>query len=211
MSSKTKALILFLFAYTFIPSCDSMGSCPEVPLYIDIIGIKEADQSRDTTVFAGQPIDSIAREEYEGFYILYDYQYYFNSRNPRKTAINHTGSFGNLMALSCANDGDNGTEEFYKSITVISLYDFDSLRLAGDTLNDIVTFRNKYSYSIDSLANHPRLYSADYQIARGSGQPYAFFGLSDIPAQLEKMRLKIIIQLSSGDVFEYTFNEVRFK
>lgn len=188
-----------------------MGTCPEVPLYIDLLGIQSASQSRDTAISASYPIDSIAREDYFGFSIAYDYQNYYTSRNPGKTALNLSASLGSLMALSCASDGDLGTEEFYQSISVISLYDFDSLHLAGDNLNDLVFIRGNYPYFEYSLANHPTLFSADYQIARGYGTPYELFRLSDIPAQLEKMQLKIIIQLSSGDEFEYTLKEIGFK
>lgn len=179
----------FLFFGLAMISC--IGDCPpSAGEYFNITGIS----SLNHTNTAAQTIpDSFALkfEEYRGLDLKYSLSYYSLLE---KSPLNRPG-FGQLYALDCFPDGWRGSEEMYKSFNVITLNDFNEDYREGDTINEIM-----YLPFIDTLA------STNSYIEYSRTKIY----LKEAPTLSSKFKIKVIIELTNGEVYSKESPTVEF-
>ncbi len=114
-------------------------TCPEIQgNYFDIEGIRlkeyrHINNSLDL-LSEGEEID------YKELYISLD----FDVRFYGLYQLGSNPFLNSSYALSCGGDGDAGSREILKNITITTLNNFDANYLATDTINDLIT-TNVYS------------------------------------------------------------------
>ena len=94
---------------------------------------------------------------------------------------------------SCAYDGDSGSkEEQLEKVTIITLNDFDDDHLANDTINDLFVSNLNYLPIEDYIANNND----------NIRDPYEGFRLEKAPVLNKNFKAKVIVELSTGEVYE---------
>lgn len=121
-------------------------------------------------------------------------------------------SGGKLLAIDCEeNNGYQGTKEGIKDITIITLYDYNLKYSANDTITESVLFKAFSGYSIDF---NEFMNLSDFVIQNENSISEESFNIKvseNIVNTNQKVSFKIILELTNGDVFETTTNEIVIK
>ena len=195
MGKKIFATFLFLTGLTF-SNCglyDDDCNCPPViGAYFDIRGIESLVHHRKIPNTNSAPPmgdgETVPFDEYYGVLINYQLDY-ISQHKPEKPFF---GSAGRLMACSCVNNGDAGAKtEKLKSVTVITLNDFNTQYSTGDTLNDLITVQGQ---PLEDYLQSTRNERIKYQNLT--------LGLSEAPETNPEYRVKVIVELDNGETYE---------
>lgn len=188
MRNTLACLILILGFGLVLTSC--MGNnCPPVEgSYFDIQGIKRIDHLEQISEHGYAPIPEggeISFEDYNGFSINYSVSYL--SQNNR----NEVNGRRVLYATDCINSGSAGSKnEKLKQITVVTLYDFNSTYLAGDTINSLISLEGK------PLDEYLAINDDVIDI------PSAWLNLMEAPSLGHHFKVNVVLQLNTGEVYE---------
>lgn len=124
-NSRKVSLLIFLF---FISSIGCLKIKEHCPQYFDI---------RKMNVYGGDEYNYddeiyVERNNYTNYTLVLNFEdsIYFYS-------LNTYGGWNNILLADDCEQGKNGSKEFIAGFYIFSSVDFDSLHLAGDTLNDI--------------------------------------------------------------------------
>ena len=103
-------------------------------------------------------------------------------------------------SCSCILNGINGSEEKLEDITIISKYDFDSLHLANDTINDLFTIDN-YEMELDLVTfletDSSAIRSEDFYLKLKQG-----------PENPGPFQVEVTLKLDNGESYQVISDEV---
>jgi hypothetical protein len=191
ITRKIGFLTLLLTIGFSIQNCDDCN-CPPVDFpFFDVNGI---EVNHSTTPASGDAIgDPVTFANYIGISIKYIYTVVANQQ-PKKNQSNWDFSLmSSAYGCSCLYDGINGSkEEELEKVTIITLNDFDDDHLANDTINDLFVSSIGYLPIDEYLAKDNEKISNLYED----------FRLEKAPVLNKNFKAKVIIELSTGEVYE---------
>ena len=194
ITRKIAFLTLLLTIGFTTQQCDNC-SCPPVDFpYFDIYDI-ELNHSAvyETGTTDGDPVTFA---NYIGLNIQYLYTVLANKKPKNNWNFSLMSS---AYGCSCAYDGWHGSkEEKLEKVTIITLNDFDDDHLANDTINDL------FVSGLEYLSIEEFLEKSDENIR----DAYLDFKLQKAPVLNKNFKAKIIIELSTGEVYEAETEEI---
>lgn len=201
MKIKIPLLTIILAIGVALPTCqvedDLNCSCPPVlGEYFDIQGFELFNyKKRDGASIAMiTENESISFSDFHGMLIQYEAEYH--SYNCTQKGWNFS-LINSALACSCIENGFGGSKtEKLKNLTVITLNDFNEQYAANDTLNNLIVVK-EYNYEIGQDLN---LYlEQDTSLIRSE---HLWLGLKESPTLEKEVRLKLILELSTEEIFE---------
>lgn len=160
--------------------------CPElIGDYFDINGINSVEHlGRNNTLITDENT-KISFNEYNGFLLDFSREYISLRHKPKPN-----NRLGNLYALSCLTNGYKGTKnETYKSISVITLNDFNNTFQAGDTINNILEVSENKKIE-DIIFNSTNIVEPSLQ-----------FILTESPSINKLFKVRVYIELNNGEIY----------
>lgn len=197
MKSKIFLLtMLFVVGFSF-QNCSLFTGCECPPIqgqYFDIQGLKVSNSGKD-----GAPIVDHAEvkfSDYTGLSINYEVAYhsYLNAHD-------HDWSFSlinSAMACECAFSGQAGSkDEQLAGLTIITLNDFNDEYKANDTISEL------WSRGTIPLSE---FVAQDTNLIR---EENLFIHLDEAPTSGEELKVKVIVELSTNEVYEAESQSVK--
>jgi len=179
MKRKILFTLFFTLGLTFI-AC--IGDCPPIEGdYFRLTGIRSINHQSKDGVYLEEGVQ-IKFEDYRGFNCNYTVSYYssLEASSPISSGL------GQLHALDCLNEGWAGSEDYYESIEVITLNDFNDEYRQGDTISELFNLA-------ENLAFHDSIPIRDY---------FFYFQLPEPPTLSSAFKVKVIVELQNGRRFE---------
>lgn len=201
MKHKILLLTIFLTIGFTSQQCDSLVcNCPDIETpFFDVIGLNLEH------LFAGGADLPIPFADYTGVLVVYDVDLIAQKSN-NKCNQNSWWSFSLMNtanACSCVGEGWQGSkEEKLEKITFITLNDFDENHMAGDTINDFLMTQTWDTGEDVSIQNY--LNTMEENIPWTAQK----FFLSQAPTSGQKFKAKVIVELSTGEIYEAESSEV---
>lgn len=184
------------------PGCKKeLGSCPDALEYFNINGVDATVYSTFGSNGFDQQLYTNDSADIKNYYINCNYKVAYYSDN----SLSFPSLFMNsAYALSCPENGYNGSEEGLESVTVLTKNDFSSSFPAGDTINSIVM-------ATDGFNNYMPL----NQYVSNNGQVIRYTSvnikLSEKPDNLSVPHgFTIIFKLKNGETYTVHTPEVYF-
>lgn len=186
-------LTLFLvFGFT-LTNCeeDDCGCPPNEGAYFDILGIESIrhfERVSETSISLVPDGGQVPFDNYYGFTMGFSVSYLSMNRGEKR----HSSGIGQLYACSCLEySGMEGAKhERLEEVTVITLNDFNESFKANDTINEILLVSgqplNEYLAQNTELISHP----------------YMTFSLDEQPSLSNPFKVKLVLELSTGEVYE---------
>lgn len=206
---RTKVLVFILVIGLPLQMCspendDDCNCGPITGKYFDIQGMdlenyKNVDEN---AVSPMMPNEAVPYDEYAGLRINYDVDYISQGR-AKKPSFSFIQS---AYACSCIFDGELGSKyEKLSTITVISLNDFDETHRANDTINDLIIVKGFYlqedQYLQDFLVND----TLNIQF------PGIQLKVDRKPTLNENYKVKVLVELSTGEVYQETSESIKIR
>ncbi|WP_310992770.1 hypothetical protein [Aequorivita marina] len=208
-SIRTKILVFALVVGLPLQMCspenyDDCNCGPIAGAFFDIKGM-ELDNFKKTgenSIGIIEENEAVTYNEYAGLGIDYDVEYISQNR-PKKPSFSLIQS---AYACSCIFNGERGSKyEKLSNITVISLNDFDESHRANDTINDLILAKGFYhqddEYLQDYLANDT--INIQYEGLR--------LMVDRKPTLNENYKVKVVVELSTGEVYEKVSNSIKIR
>ncbi len=180
-----------------IPSCNwGVGSCGDlepVPDFFNIEGMTIQNYKSESSYDCCQTaLQDSAYVEIDNYWMSMDFSvsYFFGQIEERWPSFDFN-LIGSALACSPAEPGFNGSQEKIESITVVTLNDFDSTHVAGDTINDLVSI---YDFSTRSKLDD--FLSSNISFVK---QERLFFQLDATPSSDHYFKAKFILHLTNGE------------
>lgn len=195
-----KYLFISILATAFLigpTACSLFQSCPEVLPFFKIEGLELTHMSLDESNFS-TPL-AISSVNWNN----YSLRTYFESTY--HTMLSRQGG-ANLYALSCADDGYNGSQVGVDTLYLVALEDYSKDFVKNDTLNPIVMIN-------DFMVGLKFYDLEEYLIDNRSGITNDYFELklTEAPSEANhEMRFELIYQLETGEVFKQQSDKVIF-
>ncbi|MDO1447108.1 hypothetical protein Q0590_12640 [Rhodocytophaga aerolata] len=122
-----RIILLTLFFITNIVGC----SCPDTPDYFDINGLELTVYKYDQQTDKYTAVENDLWLTMDKFYLKlnFNFHYYGSLRQ-------FTNPYA-AYALTCEDRGHRGTDEKIESLHIVTLTDFDTQHLQGDTLDNL--------------------------------------------------------------------------
>lgn len=137
-------LLTALFSIGFLfPSCDYGNNCgggKPIPQFFDIEGfhLRNYKVAGEFNCCGRTELDSGTVISVDSFRLNMQFDVsYFGKRETLRNPFSF-GFMGSALACDTPPPGFNGSQEQIESLVVITLIDWDSLHLAGDTINDLL-------------------------------------------------------------------------
>ncbi|HLW32981.1 MAG TPA: hypothetical protein VKX40_12005 [Aequorivita sp.] len=201
---KTKILVIALVMGLPLQMCspnDSGDDCNCGPItgeYFDIKGM-ELQNYKWVGPNSISPIkenEAVPYGDYAGLGVAYIVDY-ISQRRAKRPGFSLTSS---AYACSCIQDGDRGSKyEKLSNITVITLNDFDETHAANDTINDLIMVKDEYL--LDYLAKD----TLNIQF------PGIQLKLDRKPTRDENYKVKVVVELSTGEVYQNISKSIKIK
>lgn len=187
-----------------LPNCAPVCRCgPITGEYFDVKGMDVTHARKDPNrqVEADELMDF---EDYTGINIAFDVEYVASlsrQANPWRFSL-----IPEALACDCEYNGISGSKsERLDSFQVITLNDFDDEHPANSSINDLLTAYDIWGGDVDPLNE----IVANYQ---GNLQEEAMtLKLAKAPELDKEFRVKVVVGLSTGEVYEQEVYPVRFK
>ena len=182
-----------------IPSCNwGAGSCGDlepVPDFFNIEGMTVQNYKSENSYDCCQAaLQDSAYVEIDNYWMSMDFTVsYFFGQNEERWPSFDLNFMGSALACSPVEPGSNGSQEKIESITVLTLNDFDSTHIAGDTINDLVSI---YDFSTRRKLND--FLSSNISFVK---QERMFFQLDATPSPDHYFKAKFILQLTNGEKY----------
>ncbi len=193
-------LLLCLFSMgLFLPNCSDGLDCSfgPVPDFFDIQGMLTNHVGRDNNLIE---VNEISFADYEYLALNFDVEY---------IAYEHRSAWNfdfvnQVYGCSPPEAGLEGSKfEAFDNITITTLNDFDDDHLADTSINDLL--RVMYS-------NYRELLSLEEFLAREGNvkRPGLFFQLTKAPELNQELRLRVTVELSTGERYEAVTHPLLF-
>lgn len=198
---KTKVLVFVLVIGLPLQMCspdDNGGDCNCGPItgsYFDIKGMElnNYKQLGDNSFKLMEENEAVPYAQYAGLIVSYNVDY-ISQRRSKRPAFSLIAS---AYACSCLYDGYAGSKnEKLSNITVITLNDFDEYHAANDTINDLILINDEY------LADYLVRDTINIQI------PGIPLKVDRKPTINENYKVKVIVELSTGEVYQKVSNSI---
>lgn len=208
-NTRTKVLVFTLVIGLPLQMCspDNGGDCNCGPItgkYFDIRGMELISYrtTSENTYSSMLPNEAVPYDEYAGLRVDYEVDY-ISQRRPKRPSFSLIQS---AYACSCIFDGELGSKyEKLSNITVISLNDFDETHSANDTINDLIMVKGFYSqedqYLQDFLVND----TLNIQY------PGIQLKVDRKPTLNENYKVKVLVELSTGEVYQETSESIKIR
>lgn len=208
-SIRTKVLVFALVVGLPLQMCspENGGDCncgPITGAYFDINGMNLNNYKKlgENSVVRMIENEAVPYAEYVGLIVEYEVDYISQNRPKRPSFSLITSAY----ACTCVTDGDRGSKyEKLSNITVITLNDFDETHAANDTINDIVLVKSFYSqedvYLNDYLVND----TLNIQF------PGIQLKVDRKPTLNENYKVKVILELSTGEVYQKVSETIKIR
>ncbi|RDV15428.1 hypothetical protein DXT99_10270 [Pontibacter diazotrophicus] len=198
--SKIVLTLVFLLGITLV-NCGKEESCPTFKGYFfDIQGISSVVHHYQHSPTVAPPLEDNAKlafNDYHGLTLRYSVNYLSSLQEPARR-----NGFGQVYALSCFSSGEGGSKlEKYENITVVTLNDFNAQYKKGDTINEIMTVG--FNESIRDFITSRDTVEIETQSMN--------FKLNEPPSLNSKFKVKVIIELSTGEIYSKESTTVEFK
>lgn len=199
--SNQKLFLITVFVIGFtLTNCNDCN-CPEIDEYFDIVGINYLNHlgsSLESDRFSLEDGDEVSFANYKGIEMGYQVAYISSIENQNRSTY---GSTGQLMACSCIDDGHEGSKnEALHGVTVITLNNFDQQFAQNDTINDLIL--------VDGTPLASYVGSVSDQLIQTE---FITLSLTKAPEANEEFQVRIIVELSTGEVYERTSPKVVLK
>ena len=199
MNLKTISLTAFFSIGFIFPSCDwatgDCGNLDPVPAYFDIEGMRLLNYKvKDEYDCCGRDLlDSAAVVSADLFRLAinFDVIYFGQIKRPDSDGL---GIMNSALACSPEEPGFKGSQEQIESMTVLTLNDWDSLHVAGATINDLL-----YVYHLGNRSNLDEFLETNMSYIKEEQISLQLEGASDTHAAF---RAKVVLRLRNGE--EYT-------
>ncbi len=208
-SIRTKVLVFALVVGLPLQMCspengDDCNCGPITGRYFDINGMELNNYKTVGTNSVSLMVadEAVQYDDYAGLLVDYSVDYISQSRSkwPSFSLI------PSAYACSCVSDGDRGSKnEKLANLTVITLNDFDDDHLANDTINDLIVVKGFY-YEGDQ-------YLEDYLVSDTINIQFPGIQLlvDKKPALNENYKVKVIVELSTGEVYQKVSESIKIR
>jgi len=191
---KFKVLFLTLLLTVGI-GFQNCGTCPDVDLFFDIIGMNLVHRGQDNGPLEE---DTIAFDDYGSLAIVYDVDFVYNA-----SPLDGFSLMPTAYGLDCLVEGGEGSrDEQYDNITVITLNDYDHLHKANDTINDLIT-----------IAAFGQAMDIETFLARNNGNIInreLDLELTSPPSVSSEFQVRVRVDLSTGEGYDAISSPIRF-
>ncbi len=207
-SIRTKILVIALVVGLPLQMCspENGGDCncgPVTGRFFDIKGMElhSYKKTGENSAALMTENEAVTYNDYSGLSVQYTVDYISESRSqwPNFSLIQ------SAYACSCIFDGDSGSKnEKLSNITVITLNDFDESHKANDTINDLILAT---AYSLEDQ------YLQDYLLNHTENIPFPGINLKvdRKPTLNENYKVKIIVELSTGEVYQKVSESIKIR
>ncbi|MGB3343224.1 MAG: hypothetical protein WBA61_04880 [Aequorivita sp.] len=201
---KTKVLVIALVMGLPLQMCSPNGGgddCNCGPItgeYFDIKGMELQNYKwiGPNSIFPIEENEAVPYADYAGLEVAYIVDY-ISQRRAKRPGFSLTSS---AYACSCIHDGDRGSKyEKLSNITVITLNNFDENHAANDTINDLIMVKDEYLR--DYLAKD----TLNIQF------PGIQLKLDRKPTIDENYKVKVIVELSTGEVYQNISKSIKIR
>lgn len=179
-------------------NADDCDCGPITGRYFDIKGMNLINYKR-IAEFSVSPMrenEEITFAEYAGLSMEYIVDYVSQNRAKRSSF----SLISSAYACSCSYNGENGSKyEKLSNITVITLNDFDENHAANDTINDLILVKDIY------LSEYLQNDTLNIQY------PGLQLMLDRKPTLNENYKVKVIVSLSTGEVYHDISKNIKIK
>jgi hypothetical protein len=191
MKNKIALLTLLLTIGFTTQQCDNC-SCP--PVDFPFFDVYDIEVEHGTTPASGDAFgDPVTFANYIGINVKYLHTVVANQKFKQKQNNWNFSLMNSAYGCSCVPNGSNGSkEEKLEKVTIITLNDFDDNHLANDTINDL------FVSGLEYLSIEEYLEKNDDNIRN----TYENFNLQQAPVLNKSFKAKVIIELSTGEVYE---------
>ena len=195
-----KKFVALALLFTLFWGCevtDDGGECPEALPFFDINGLNVEHRLFDTSC-CGNAILNNESVPFENFSIFGSYDYSLHAFQPSKG-----GFLSRSYALSCLAGGYEGSQETISEFVVTTHFDINENYLAGDTINDLLTFNDFLSEStLNEFLNDEE---------RAILSPQFFLQLTERPTATDTASFTVNIVLDNGENYTETTPNVIFR
>ena len=205
---KTKAVLITIlltiglttqYCSWFVMNCN----CP--PVEFPFFDVNGTELHHDFTNTESSSVEEGVRFiDYNGLKLLYNYDVLASQQNHncKKTFSLMNEAYG----CSCDFDGSQGSkEEKLKNVVITTLNNFDDNHLANDTINDLfVLNRTIYGQNI-TVEDYLQVDTLNIQTNK------LVFTLTQPPVINRKLKMKITVELSTGEIYEAETQELEIK
>ncbi len=208
-SIRTKVLVFALVVGLPLQMCspengDDCNCGPITGRYFDINGMELNNYKTVGTNSVSLMVadEAVQYDDYAGLLVDYSVDYISQSRSKWPSFSLIPGAY----ACSCVSDGDRGSKnEKLANLTVITLNDFDDDHLANDTINDLIVVKGFY-YEGDQ-------YLEDYLVSDTINIQFPGIQLlvDKKPALNENYKVKVIVELSTGEVYQKVSESIKIR
>lgn len=201
---KTKILVIALVMGLPLQMCSPNGGgddCNCGPItgeYFDIKGMELQNYKwvGPNSILPIEENEAVLYVDYAGLEVAYIVDY-ISQRRAKRPGFSLISS---AYACSCINDGDRGSKyEKLSNITVITLNNFDENHAANDTINDLIMVKDEYLR--DYLAKD----TLNIQF------PGIQLKLDRKPTIDENYKVKVIVELSTGEVYQNISKSIKIR
>lgn len=194
-----KKIVAIALLFTVFWGCevtDDGGQCPEAPPFFDINSMNLSNRMFETFC-CGDALANNEQIEFDRYSIFGEFDVTLHSHNSTKG-----GFLSRSYALSCIAGGHEGSKEKISEFIVTTHFDFNDNYLAGDTINDLITFNDFFT---ERTLNE---YLADEE--RTILSPQFFLRLTEKPTSTDSASFTVNILLDNGESYSETTPNVIF-
>ncbi len=206
---RTKILIIALVVGLPLQMCspENGGDCNCGPItgrYFDIQGMEMHSYKKtgENSAARMEENEVVDYNNYSGLNVAYTVDYISQARSRWA----NFSLIQSAYACSCVGNGDSGSKnEKLSNITVITLNDFDEAHRANDTINDLIlatAYTLEDEYLEDYLLNHTE-------------ENILFPGINlrvdRKPTLNENYKVKVIVELSTGEVYQKISENIKIR
>jgi hypothetical protein len=201
------ALVIGLPLQMCSPNDDNGDDCncgPITGAFFDIKGMDLFNYKRveENSVKLLEENEVVFYSDYESLLVEYNVDY-ITQRQPKRSSFSLIPS---AYACSCIYDGYAGSKiEKLSNLTVITLNDFDETHRANDTINDLILVKGSYSQDDEYLEAYLLADTTNIQI------PGIALKVDRKPTLDENFKLRIIVELSNGEVYEKVSKSIKIR
>ncbi len=195
-----KKVVATAFLFTIFLGCeviDGGGTCSDVPPFFDINDLSLSNRIFESSC-CSEEITPNQRIEFDRYAIVGSYDFTLHSHIPTKG-----GFFSRSYALSCIAGGHEGSLETISDFVVITQFDFNESYLAGDTINNLITYNDFFTErTLTELLNGED---------RSIPSPQFFLQLTEQPSATDTASFSITITLDNGESYSKATPNVVFE
>ncbi|OAD91498.1 hypothetical protein A7A78_03115 [Aequorivita soesokkakensis] len=183
---------------------DDCNCGPITGRYFDINGMELNNYKKvgENSVSLMVENEAVPYSDYSGLTVEYSVDYISQKRS-KWPNFSLTPS---AYACSCVGNGESGSKnEKLSNLTVITLNDFDETHRANDTIDDLILVKGYYS-EVDE-------YLEDYLV--NDTQNIQFEGIQLLvdrkPTLNENYKVKVVVELSTGEVYQKVSETIKIR